>query len=309
MNTKKELWLPLPWKEWSESALTVHLFTQVVGKIRLALMPMQAEWAQVPLSLTSRGLASIGMPTESGSMDISFDFISHSIFFCSSDGRMISFSLKDHSVAEFYKCVMDALKELNVSVKINPTTAEMLPPIKMDTDNIHKTYDCDQVKRWWHTLVLVGNVFNKFRSRFSGKESPVNFFWGSFDLTIGFFSGKLIEPQPEQDLIYRVAMDAEQIAIGFWPGDDTFPEAAFFSYIYPKPKGMEEEKINPSSATWSAEKGEFIIPYEVIRNESDPEKTLLEFCESTYRAGARLAGWDISRLEHKPPLEKPKPKK
>lgn len=306
MNSKNNLWEPLHWNEWRESAMTVHLFTQIIGKIRLALMPMQAEWAQVPLTLTSRGLSSIAMPVDSGSLDIVFDFISHSINFYSSSGNVISFSLKDKSVAEFYKETMKALGELNLSVKINPMSVEMLTPVKMDTDEEHKTYDEEAVRRWWHMLVLIGNAFNKFRSRFSGKASPVNFFWGSFDLAITFFSGKFVKPKPEFDLIYRVAMDSEQTTIGFWPGSDEAPEPVFFAYTYPKPDGLENKIISPASAYWSNEKGEFILPYESVRNEIDPEKSILEFCESTYRAGVTLAGWDIKTLEHKPPIEKPK---
>ena len=300
MTKRKELWPPLPWNEWRETALTVHLFMQIIGKIRLALMPMMVEWAQVPLSLYSRGIASLGMPVSYGSLDILFDFIDHKLIFNASDGRTRSFSIKDKSVAEFYKETMKALKELDADVSINPVCVEMVTKIEMDTDDHHKTYDPEAVRRWWHLQIMVGNVFNQFRSRFSGKESPVNFFWGSFDLMITFFSGKLIEPLPEFDLIYRVAMDAEQTSIGFWAGNDEAPEPVFFAYTYPKPNGIENVVLNSPSAKWSNEKGEFILPYETIRN-GDPEKLILEFCESAYRAGADLpAGirkyWSINRL-------------
>lgn len=306
MENKNNLWQPLNWKEWRESAITVHLFTQIIGKIRLALMPMQAEWAQVPFVLNSRGLSSAGMPCDSGSLDITFDFISHGINFYSSTGKVISFSLKDKSVSKFYRETIKAMNELNVKVNINSMSVEMLTPVKMDTDEEHKTYDEKAVRSWWHLLILIGNVFNKFRSRFSGKVSPVNFFWGSFDLAVTFFSGKYVKPKPEFDLIYRVAMDAEQSTIGFWPGSDESPVPVFFAYTYPKPDGLENKIISPDSAYWSNEKGEFILPYESIRNNDNPEKSILEFCESTYITGVKLAGWDIETLEHKPPLEKPK---
>ncbi len=306
MNNKNEMWAPLPWTDWKESAMTVHLFTQIIGKIRLALMPMQAEWAQVPLTVTSRGLASIGMPVESGSVDIAFDFISHTLKIYASNGKEFSFSLTDKSVAGFYKEVMRILNELDIKVNINPMSVEMQTAIKMDTDEEHKTYDPEAVRRWWHLLVMMSNVFNKFRSRFSGKESPVNFFWGSFDLCMTMFSGKFIEPRPEFDLLYRVAMDAEQTTIGFWPGNDQSPEPVFFAYTYPKPDGFENQTIKPAEAKWSAEKGEFILPYEFVRKQDDPEKSLLEFCESTFRTGVKLAGWDKALLEHKPPVEKVK---
>ncbi len=304
MIYKKELWKPLPWAEWRETAMTVHLFTQIIGKIRLALMPMQAEWAQVPLTLTSSGIASLAMPVSYGCVDIYFDLINHKIKFHSSDGRKISFSLNDKSVAVFYKECMSAMNDLGAEVKINPMSVEMQTAVKMNTDEEHKTYDSDAVRRWWHILVLIGNILNEFRSRFSGKMSPVNFFWGSFDIAVTFFSGKSATTDPGFDLIYRVAMDAEQASIGFWPGNDLLPEPVFFAYTYPKPNGLENKIVSPASAHWSNEKGEFILPYESVRNHSDPRKAILEFCESTYKAGVTLAGWDLTELERKPPLEK-----
>ena len=194
---------------------------------------------------------------------------------------------------------MEILKELDVNVSINPVCVEMVTKIEMNTDHKHKTYDEEAVHRWWHLQIMVGNVFNKFRSRFSGKESPVNFFWGGFDLMITVFSGKLIEPRPEFDLIYRIAMDAEQTSIGFWPGNDEAPEPVFVAYTYPRPEGIENAAVNPPEAKWSNEKGEFILPYEAVRT-GDPEKLLLEFCESAYRAGVRACCWDKKTLEHKP---------
>ncbi|MBK8550045.1 MAG: hypothetical protein IPL53_02885 [Ignavibacteria bacterium] len=305
MKYRKDLWQPLHWNEWRDTANTVHLFTQIIGKIRLALMPMQAEWAQVPLTLTSSGIASLSMPVHYGSVDIIFDFMKHELLFNASDARSKSFPLKDKSVAGFYKETIKTLDELDVQVKINPMSVEMKTAIKMDTDEEHKTYDEKAVRRWWHLQLIIGNIFNEFRSRFSGKVSPVNFFWGSFDLSITFFSGKFLDPRPEFDLIYRVAMDAEQATIGFWPGNDESPEPIFFAYTYPKPDGYEKVKVMPVSAVWSNEKGEFILPYESIR-EDDPGKSILEFCESSYNEGVRLAGWDLKLLEHKPPVAKPK---
>ncbi len=303
MKYNEDLWQRLQWNEWRDTANTVHLFTQIIGKVRLALMPMQAEWAQVPLTLTSSGIASLGMPARYGTLDILFDFIAHELKFHSSDGRTKSFSLKNKSVAEFYKETFNVLKELDIKIKINPMSVEMKTAIKMDTDEEHRTYDETAVRRWWLLQVLIGNIFNEFRSRFSGKVSNVNFFWGSFDLSITFFSGKFLEPQPEFDLIYRVAMDAEQMTIGFWPGNDESPEPIFFAYTYPKPEGYENSKLKPEAAVWSIEKGEFILPYEAIRT-GNPEKSILEFCESTYCEGVKLAGWDLKTLEHKPPVLK-----
>jgi hypothetical protein len=307
MKNKKDLWPELNWSEWRDTEMTLHLFTQIIGKIRLALMPMQSEWAQVPLTVNSKGISSPGMITDFGSLDIEFNFNDHRIYFYASSGKSFSFALKDKSVASFYKETMEALTELEVKMEINPMSVEMETPVKMDTDEEHGTYKEDLVLRWWHTLVIIGNTFNKFRSKFSGKQTPVCFYWGSFDLAVSFFSGKFLKPAPEFDLIYRVAMDSEQTTIGFWTGSDAAPEAVFFAYTYPKPDGLENEILNPSAAAWSAVKGEFILPYEYVRNQDDPEATLLEFCESSYSAGCKLAGWDMTTLEHKPPLEKPKP--
>lgn len=308
MNNRKELWKPLPWADWRESEMTVHLFTQIIGKIRLGLMPMQTEWAQVPLTVTSRGISSLGMPVDSGLLDIELDFIDHHIYFKASSGKTVSFSLNNKSVAAFYKETLNAINQLDVKININPMSVEMDTPVKMDTDEEHKTYNNELVHRWWQLLIVIGNIFNKFRSKFSGKQTPVCFYWGSFDLAVSFFSGKFLKPVPEHDLIYRVAMDAEHTTIGFWTGSDASPEAVFFAYTHPKPEGLENEILKPAEAKWSFEKSEFILPYEYVRSQDDPESTLLDFCESSYKAGFKLAGWDSETLEHKPPLKKPKQK-
>ncbi|MEZ4688855.1 MAG: DUF5996 family protein [Ignavibacteria bacterium] len=306
MTHIKNQWHPLPYNEWKETLDTLHLFTQIIGKIRLALMPMQVEWAQIPFALTSRGITSDRMPVSFGSIDITFDFISHEIFFKGSNGNSISFSLKGLSVAAFYKKVFDTLKEFGIEPEINPMSVEMKVPVKMDTDEIHKTYDEQAVRKWWEVQILTGNVFNEFRSRYSGKMSPVNFWWGSFDLSITFFYGGQIKTQPGMDLLYRVAMDTNQITIGFWPGSEDFPEPAFFGYAYPKPDGYEKSGINPEEAFWSDEKGEFFLKYSDMIKTSDPVKTLKDFCESIYCTGIKMSGWDSDSLEYKPPIEKPK---
>lgn len=308
MSANRNSWQPLPYDQWKDTSNTLHLFTQIVGKVRLALMPMKVEWAQVPLTINSRGLTSVSMPCPGGSFDISFDFIRDELIFNTSAGEIISFSLKDLSVASFYKKVTETLDRIGVKIKLNPKSVEMRIPVMMDKDEANKTYDGDLVRRWWNIMISIQNVFNKFKSRFSGKEFPVNFFWGSFDLSMTFFSGKFIDPQPGMDLIYRVAMDAEQTTIGFWSGNDDSPEAIFFAYTYPKPDDYENSKVLPPEAYWSDEKGEFILPYSAVANSNDPEKTLMDFCESTYESGIKLAGWDRKVLEHKPPIEKPKKK-
>jgi len=300
MISKEKVWPSLSWKDWRGSANTVHLFTQIIGKIRLALMPMQAEWAQVPLTVTSRGLASNAMPTEFGSIDIAFDFISHGINFHASNGRKTSFPLKGLSVADFYSETFNVLNELGVKVKINPTSVEVPKPQRMDLDKKDNTYEGDKVNGWWRLLVSIASVFEEFRSGFWGKQSQVSFFWGTFDLAVVRFSGKPIDPPEGADIIHRVAMDAEQIAIGFWPGDDISPELIFFSYTYPKPDGIENVKLNVKDAGWNTGKGEFLLPYESIRKEDDPGNALLAFCNESFKAGAELAKWDIETLSRKP---------
>ncbi|MEO6694918.1 MAG: DUF5996 family protein [Ignavibacteria bacterium] len=300
MSKQEELWPALPWLEWGSCATTVHLFTQIIGKIRLALMPMQAEWAQVPLTVTSRGLTSNLMPVDFGSIDISFDFISHSINFYASDGRKVSFLLKGLSVAEFYAKTFSALNYLHVKISINPTSVEVPHPVRMDLDIEDNTYDEDMVNRWWRVLVSISSAFEKYRSTYQGKQTQISFFWGTFDLAVIRFSGKPIQPPKGADLIHRVAMDAEQFAAGFWPGDNISPEPVFFTYAYPKPEGIENVKLKVKDAAWNIEKGEFLLPYESIRKETDPGKTLLAFLNESYHAGTELAKWDNKILIRKP---------
>lgn len=304
MINRETQWPELPWNAWKDTAKTLHLFTQVIGKVRLGLMPVMAEWAQVPLTLTSRGIASLAMPTQFGSIDIFFDFISHEIIFKTSTGKEISFQLKNHSVAEFYHRVRDILEKLEVKIHINPMSVEMAQPVRMDLVHEHNTYEGTSAQKWWQLQISVAEVFDIFRGGFWGKQTPVNFYWGSFDLAVTRYSGKYVLPQPGFDVIYRVAMDAEQASVGFWPGDDLSPEPVFFAYTYPKPDGIENSDIGIPLAKWVKEKGEFILPYESIRISKDPKKELLEFCNSVYQTGARLAGWDTDNLNRRPPLDK-----
>lgn len=296
---KEELWPELKWQDWRASANTVHLFTQIIGKVRLALMPMQAEWAQVPFTVTSRGLASNSMPSGSGSIDIGFDFIDHAAYFHSSNGRKISFLLKGLSVADFYSETFKALNDLDVKVKINPMSVEVPKPVSMDQDKEDKTYDEKKVNQWWQLLLSVSLVLDKYRSGYWGKQTQVSFFWGTFDLAVVRFSGKAVSPPEGSDVIHKVAMDAEQASAGFWPGDDTSPEPVFFAYTYPKPEGIENATLSVKDGGWSEAKGEFILPYEAVRKNTDPADTLLTFFNECYSAGAELANWDTENLDFK----------
>lgn len=302
--TKENLWPKLDFDEWKETADTVHLFTQIIGKIRLALKQKEAQWAQVPFALDARGLSSLFMQTENGILDIMFDFLSHEIIFRISDGKKINFSLKGISVAEFYKKVFEVLNEFGIYVKINPVNVEMPKKILLDCDNQNKSYDENAVIKWHQILISTGKVFERFKSGFWGKQSPVNFFWGSFDLAQVRFSGKYVEAPSGSDLIYRVAMDAEQSAVGFWPGDDKDPEPLYFAYTYPKPPGIDKIKLKPDAAYWSNERAEFFLRYHDVRESSDPASELLKFCQSAYVAGADLAGWDRKNLERKLPFSR-----
>jgi len=298
---KSKIILPeLNWSQQNETIFTLHLFSQIIGKIRLELMPMQSQWAQVPFTVTSRGLESNAMPCHNGTFDICFDLISHSLNIFQSNGNVNSFQLQGLSVADFYAKVFGILKSQNITVKINPNSVEMADVIRLDKDNTHKTYIPDYADAFRRALILITKIFDKYRSGFCGKQTPVNFFWGSFDLSVTRFSGKPAEPPPGSDIIYKYAMDAGQATVGFWPGDKSVPEAMFFAYTYPKPDGFEKEKLKPNAAFWSDAKAEFFLSYEVVRSSDDPEKTLLEFCDSAYEAGCRLAGWDKKNLERNP---------
>jgi len=304
MNDK---WPELQWNDWKKTADTVHLFAQIIGKIRLALMPHEAQWQQVPFNITTRGLESVRMPYNSDLLDVTFDFISHNVTFDTGSGKSISFPLKGMSVAEFYSETMRILDFLNIKVNINPVSVEMLEKTEFKTDTYHKDYDENAIRKFLSIINSVAQTFEEFRSKFWGKQTPVCFFWGSFDVCVIRYSGKPANPPQGADLIYRVAMDAEQFAVGFWPGDDSSPSPAFFAYTYPKPEGLENSKVTPDGTFWSKEKGEFILPYEIVRTSSSPEKTLLEFCNNTYNIGSELGNWDKKNLERIAPYEKNRP--
>ena len=280
-----------------DTLTTLHLYTQVVGKVQLALTPSLAEWAQAPLRLTARGLTSQLLQTGARSMTIAFDLTSHELRFDLSDGARRALPLEPRTVAEFYAAVMTTLEELGAGVTVDPMSVEMAEPVSCASDTAHASYDrpCDAAL--FQTWTAVGAVLDRFRSGFRGKQTPVDLWWGTFDLSVARYSGRPASPPFDRDAIERVAMDAEQSLVGFWAGDEASPAPAFFAYSYPKPAGIESAAVSPEGALWSPEAGEFIAPYEVIRRAPDPARALLDFCESTYAAGARLAGWDRALLE------------
>ena len=284
-------WPALPYDEWRDTRDTLHMYTQVVGKIRLALSPFEPQWANVPLYVTARGLTTSPVPSGLRAFDIEFDLVDHRLVLRSSDGGVEQFRLRPRAVSDFFADVMAALARLGVDVTISPGPSEVPDPIPFAEDRTHQSYEPEQANRFFRVLSAVDVVLKEHRSRFNGKAPPVHFFWGSFDLVGARFSGRSATPPPGADTIARYGGDAEQICGGFWPGHAGFPSAAFFAYGFPKPDGVEEAPIRPAGAAWDAEIGEFVFPYEAMRATPDPRRALLDFLESTYDACAQRLGW------------------
>ena len=282
----------LPYREWEATKQTLHLFTQVVGKIRLKLHPKLNHWWHVTLYPTPCGLSTNRIPVGNGSFEITFDFYNHLLIIHTSADETRSFSLKGLSVADFYRKTMDALAELDIKVKIlaKPYMHKSTTPYAEDTENA--TYDADAVDRFGQALSQISSVFEEFRGQFLGKSTPVHFFWHSFDLVLTRFSGRKGPPR-EGSQVEREAYSHEVISFGFWPGDDNLPEPAFYCYAYPEPKGLEQQAIQPSQAFWQDMHGSHyaILKYADLRASKDPRATLLAFLQSTYDAGSKLADW------------------
>jgi hypothetical protein len=290
-------WPELPREAWKDTRDTLHMWTQVVGKVRLALAPPEPQWGHVPLYVTSRGLTTTPIPHGELTFSIEFDFIDHALVVQVSDGRRKNLALGPKSVARFYREVMDTLRSLGIAVAISPRPKEIPNPIPFLEDERHASYDPVWVNRYWQVLTRIDIVFKQHRARFSGRSSPVSFYWGTFDLSYTRYSGRPAEPPPGSDVIYRLGMNVECFELGFWPGDDRFPEPAFFAFAYPKPKGIEIAKPRPAEASWSEPLGEFVLRYADVRRATSPSRAILEFAESTYRAAAALAGWDVAALD------------
>ena len=292
-------WPALPYDDWRDTRDTLHMYTQVVGKIRLALSPFEPEWANVPLYVTARGLTTSPVPDALRTFDVEFDFVDHRLVLRANDGGAEQIALRPRSVADFYQDVMDALGRLGIDVTISPGPSEVPDPIPFAEDRVHHSYEPADARRFFHVLSQVDVVLKEHRSRFTGKCPPVHFFWGSFDLVGTRFSGRPVTPPPDADTITRYGGDAEQICGGFWPGHPQFPRAAFFAYGYPKPEGIEAASIRPEGAGWNADIGEFLFPYDAMRAAPDPRRALLDFLESTYDACAQQMGWspELTRVD------------
>jgi len=287
-----EPWPDVPYKEWRDTKDTLHMYTQVVGKLRLALSPPEPQWAHVALYVTARGLTTGPIPYQERVFQVDFDLIEHELTISSSDGGVHRQALEPRPVAAFYDQVMKGLRSLGIDVRISTMPQEVPDPIPFPNDTVHASYDPASVTRFWRALVQVDQVLRVHRSTFLGRSSPVNFFWGTFDLAYARYSGHPAEPPAGAGIIYRRSADAEQICAGFWAGDERHPRPAFFSYTYPKPQRLERAEIHPSAASWNQEIGEFLIDYDAIRTAPSPAKDLLAFFRSTYEVGATLSGWE-----------------
>ncbi len=296
-------WPDLPYAAWRDTDQTLHLWTQVVGKVRLALTPAVNHWWHVPLYVSARGLTTSAMPYDGGLVEVTFDFVTHNLHIVTSEGTSKTLPLIPRSVAAFYREFMASLAQLGIHVTINTLPSEIQDAIPCDEDEVHDTYDPEYAQRFWQVLVRTERVLREHRRAFIGKSSPIHFFWGSFDLALTFFSGRTAPERPGADGITREAYSHEAISVGFWPGSEQSPQAAFYAYSAPMPAGLEDAQIQPAAATYNREAGEFLLPYEAVRTAKDPAGDLLAFFASTYAAGATLAHWDRAALERPAPSD------
>ncbi len=292
-----EAWPALPLEQWEDTRATLHMWTQIVGKVRLEQTPLVNHYWNVPLYVSARGLTTTAMPYEDRFFEMEFDFVDHYLVITCSDGASANVALEPKSVAIFYRQTMAALHSLGMEITIWKMPVEIPDPIPFDEDEQHASYDRNYVERCWQVLRSSERVLQDFRSRFIGKCSPVHFFWGSFDLAVTRFSGRPAPPRPDADPITREAYSHEVISHGWWPGHGPLGKPAFYSYTAPAPDGLSEAKIRPKQAFYSKDLSEFLLLYDDVRNAPDPEDALMEFCQSTYEAGANLANWDRASLE------------
>lgn len=292
-----ELWPALPLEAWRDTCETLHMWTQIVGKVRLALCAPVNHWWQVVLYVNARGLTTSAIPYDRGNFEVEFDFLHHNLIIQTSDGSQKLIALAPRTVADFYKEFMAALAELGIRVKIWTMPSEVPNPIAFDRDVQHKSYDPEYVTRFFRILLQLDTIFKEFRGHFIGKSSPVHFFWGSFDLAVTRFSGRRAPPREGADSITREAYSHEVISGGFWPGSGEVKDAAFYAYAAPEPKGFGENPVRPATAFYHAQMHEFLLMYEDVRKSASPSAAVSDFLQSTYEAGAKLAKWDRRELE------------
>jgi hypothetical protein len=294
-----EPWPALPYQAWKDTYATLHMWTQVVGKVALALAPpVNHSWA-IAMQVTSRGLSTRTLPHGRRALTIEFDFIDHILTIRASDGAMRTMPLAPRSVADFYRDVMGLLREMALPVKIWPMPVEVESPVRFDQDTVHGSYDPMYANRCWRILVQLERVFTGARCPFVGKCSPVHFFWGSFDLAVTRFSGNPAPPR-EGPAFMQEAYSHEVISHGFWPGGPPLPQPVLYAYAAPEPPGLKDAPVEPAAAFYHRELNEFILPYEAVRSAADPEDAIVRFVDSTYQQAAALAGWDRARLDRAP---------
>jgi len=306
VNGTSNVWPALPFAEWKDTAITLHMWTQIVGKIRLTLTPWTNHSWHVTLYVTSRGLTTSPIPHGVCTFEIQFDFINHQLLVDKSDGARQTIELKPQSVADFYRTLVRTLEDLDLPVTINTMPNEIENPVPLDQDEEHHSYDPEYANRFWRVLVQSDRVFKEFRSRFCGKCSPVHFFWGSFDLAVTRFSGRPAPPHPGgvphlPDAITREAYSQEVSSLGFWPGNAAMPTPVFYSYAYPEPPGFAGAKVQPPEVYYESKLREFILPYDAVRTDEKPDEVLLDFAQSAYDAASKLGKWDRDALEEKKP--------
>ena len=304
-DARAQAWPALPLEAWSDTCTTLHLWTQIVGKIRLARSAWINHCWNVTLYVTARGLTTSPIPYGTRTFQIDFDFIGHEVVIQSSDGGLAGLTLEPQSVATFYRRLMEQMATLDLRIDIHQRPNEVADPIRFDRDEAHCAYDREYANRFWRVLVQADRVFKVFRAGFIGKCSPVHFFWGAPDLAVTRFSGR---PAPEHpggiphlpDRVTRDAYSHEVSSCGFWPGGGPVPHAAFYSYAYPEPAGFAQAPVRPAAAFYSPDLREFLLPYDAVRQSESPDQTLLDFLQTTYDAAASLARWDRSSLERQP---------
>jgi len=296
-----ESWPSLQAAAWEDTRATLHMWTQIIGKIRLAQAPMTNHWWQVPLYVTSRGLTTSPVPFDSRIFQIDLDFIEHGLQISVDDGRREGFALRPRSVADFHSELLSRMRSLGIDVWIWTMPCEIEHPIRFEDDHRHAAYDAEFATRFWRVLLQADRVLTAFRARFLGKVSPVHFFWGSFDLAVTRFSGRGAPPHPGApniaDKVTREAYSHEVSSAGFWPGVAGLSEPVFYAYAYPEPGGFAQAAVAPIAASYNSAFGEFLLPYEAVRQAAAPDDLLLEFLQSTYQAAADLGRWDRAALE------------
>jgi hypothetical protein len=299
-----ERWPELPYEVWKETAATLHMWTQIVGKVRLAQTPWINHSWHVTLYVTPRGLTTSSIPYGERTFEIDFDFVAHELRVTTCDDEIRVIPLRPRATADFHSAVKGALRDLDLDVKFHGRPNEVEEAIPFAEDRKHGSYDAEAVHRFWRVLLQVDRVFKRFRARYIGKSSPSHFFWGSFDLAVTRFSGR---PAPEHPggypnmplAVMREAYSHEVSSAGFWPGGEPMPYPIFYSYAYPTPTGFDKATVAPESAVWNQDLGEFVLPYHDVCGSDDPEDTLMQFLQTTYEAAARCGSWDVAALERK----------